>query len=271
MKSSPSVLYRNGYARLGDLESPDLQAISRELENYQATFVAKTRSLWQPSLPFTADGLYTWSRQWEYAYALANLPDGAGRFLDAGSGITFFPFFLAERGREVSCCDLDPALVRAFQEAVSLTGVTVDFKAAGIDALPYGDSSFDVVSCVSVLEHTSPSIQERATQEFYRVLKPGGRLILTCDVSLTGDGEIRYEDFAVLLSTLLEVFEGLHHLDLHRPTDLLTTDYFRVHAPWRLPWRSKGARRLVGRLLGRQDFRHVAVFGLTLLKAQSQG
>jgi len=260
------VLNRNGYARLSDLESPDLRTINRELENYQASFVARTRPIWQPSFPITGDTLYTWSRQWEYAYALANLSNVKGRIVDAGSGFTFFPFFLAERKNEVFCCDPDPSLGEVFRRAIALTGTKVDFRKAGIRALPYEDEFFDAVCCISVLEHVPAG--GRDLREFWRVLRPAGRLIITCDISLMGDLEMRYEDFALLLAGLLELFEEVHPLDLSRPPDLLTTGYFRSNSPWRLPWgrRVSRVKKLIKLLIGRLDFFHLAVFGLTLAK-----
>jgi len=265
---SQSVLQRNGYARLSDLESPGLQAHNRELENYQARFVAMTRPIWETSFPFSGDSLYTWSRQWEYAYTLANLPKNTGKILDAGSGITFFPFFLAEHGHEVFCCDFDPSLDEVFREATALAGTKVDFNNSSIDALPYANELFDAVCCISVLEHVPILTRDRAVKEFWRVLKPGGRLIITCDISLKGDLDIRYEDFSVMLYDLSGLFDNLYPIDLNRPPDLLTTNHFYIHAPWRLTWgrRDSKVKRLMKRLIGRRDFYHLAVFGLTLVK-----
>lgn len=44
-------------------------------------------------------------------------------------------------------------------------------------SLPVEDSSFDVVLCTEVLEHLHTP--QKAIDEMYRVLKPGGKLILT--------------------------------------------------------------------------------------------
>jgi ubiquinone/menaquinone biosynthesis C-methylase UbiE len=44
-------------------------------------------------------------------------------------------------------------------------------------AIPVGDSSFDVVICTEVLEHIGEPL--RLIQEFSRVVKPGGLLLLT--------------------------------------------------------------------------------------------
>lgn len=44
-------------------------------------------------------------------------------------------------------------------------------------ALPFEDDSFDVVTMLAVLEHIEH--EQAILQEIYRVLKPGGRLVLT--------------------------------------------------------------------------------------------
>jgi SAM-dependent methyltransferase len=64
------------------------------------------------------------------------------------------------------------------------TGPAADFT-----RLSYADESFDVVSCISVLEHMPPGAQLAGVREMARVLKPGGRLIITYDkiVDLTSN------------------------------------------------------------------------------------
>jgi ubiquinone/menaquinone biosynthesis C-methylase UbiE len=44
-------------------------------------------------------------------------------------------------------------------------------------SIPVPDASFDVILCTEVLEHVPEPI--RAVQEFARILKPGGKLLLT--------------------------------------------------------------------------------------------
>ncbi len=47
--------------------------------------------------------------------------------------------------------------------------------------LPFDSSSFDVVSCVSVIEHMPRETQIIGVKEMARVVKPGGKLIITYD------------------------------------------------------------------------------------------
>jgi SAM-dependent methyltransferase len=48
-----------------------------------------------------------------------------------------------------------------------------------LTALPYGDASFDRALCLDVLEHLSYADQPRALAELFRVVAPGGELLVT--------------------------------------------------------------------------------------------
>jgi SAM-dependent methyltransferase len=260
-------LARNGYARLRDLSNASYIEVMQSLERFQVEFLARTRSVWRKDFAFTGDSLYNFSRQWEYPYAWQNLGAPSGRVLDAGSGITFFPFLLAAAGWKVECCDVDASLGAPVRTAVESTGHAVEFSATPIENMRYEDGTFDAVACISVLEHLGP-VRPAAIRELGRVLKPKGRLVLTCDLSLGRDGDIILEDLAELLGQLQGTFAFCYPLDLHRTTDLLTTDHFRHEQEWRLPWRTSSwtSGDLVRLRWLRKSFRSIAVLGLTAEK-----
>jgi len=58
----------------------------------------------------------------------------------------------------------------------------VDYRHGDLTALSFPAGSFDVVSCISVLEHMPPETRAKGVREMARVLKPGGQLLLTYDL-----------------------------------------------------------------------------------------
>jgi SAM-dependent methyltransferase len=159
---------------------------------------------------------------------------------------------------------VDPSLIGSFQLANTLWASEVQFSLSSITELPYPDKHFDAVICISVLEHMG-SAKLRVIRELARVLTPGGRLVLTCDLSLARDCDTILEDLSVVLGDLQEHFELTYPLDLHRGPDLLTTDYFQRVEPWRLPWRRAplSIKNLISGRVGKRYFRSIAVLGLT--------
>jgi SAM-dependent methyltransferase len=54
-----------------------------------------------------------------------------------------------------------------------------ELRRAGAERLPFGNDTFEYVTCIEVLEHLPPELRPLAFQEMRRVLQPGGKLILT--------------------------------------------------------------------------------------------
>lgn len=115
-----------------------------------------------------------WSRRFEYPWALLN-----GKFkksqwvLDAAGGDGPMQVIVAGCGANVINIDIDPSRQPPARGVLSAQG--------DLRSLTVLDGAFDRVLCVSVLEHIEAP--ETALTELWRVLKPGGRLVLTFDVA----------------------------------------------------------------------------------------
>jgi len=103
----------------------------------------------------------------------------AKAILDCGCGIGGSALELAHRyGAEVTGITLSPKQAQRAEDraaAANLTG-QVRFEVADALAMPFADGSFDLVWSMESGEHMA----NKATflQECYRVLKPGGRLLM---------------------------------------------------------------------------------------------
>ncbi len=200
------------------------------------------------------DPLHQWSRQWEYPFVFDKCSDSFGvnsndgvpkarpqNILDAGSGITFFPYFLSRQFAfaDLYCCDYDSSLTDVYRKINSEYNANVHFTLSDLHSLPFPNGFFDLAYCISVLEHTDN--YEEIIDEFFRVIKPGGGLILTFDVSLDGAGDISPERARKLLKALRCKFLSNSHIDdlgllLSRPSNL-TTNYAAKIDQQLIPWK----------------------------------
>jgi SAM-dependent methyltransferase len=133
-----------------------------------------------------------WTRQWEgkaelrklelitrgYKYRLVKpfldtLPPG-GRILDGGCGLGMWTVFLTNRGAAVTGLDISQATIGRLKEL--LRGY--DFVCGDIRQTGFPDASFDAYVSWGTFEHFESGLGE-CIVEAWRVLKPGGLLIIT--------------------------------------------------------------------------------------------
>lgn len=210
-------LDRSGIAALSDLQTAEWRALFRTLEQQQSEFLSREAEFRSPSYRWARDPLHTWSRVWEYPYVYYHLAkwrsgwkgERIPHVVDVGSGVTFFPFAVANLQCKVTCTDVDPIcqvdLSRA-SRAVPHSG-SVDFRLATGSELSFEDGEADAVYCVSVLEHI-PHF-EATIAEIARILRPDGMAVLTIDLDINGTSAISVSRHKDLVACLREYFDVL--------------------------------------------------------------
>ncbi|HCO19314.1 MAG TPA: hypothetical protein DIT39_06910 [Tissierellales bacterium] len=257
------------------------------MESFSNTFLRKF-ALPLKKYRWVSDPLHQWSRQWEYPFAYSyiqehirvNGEEGDLAILDAGSGVTFFPYYIASTFQGIvkaTCCDSDKSLEAIFQQINSGIDTPVEFQLSDICQLPYKSSSFDIVYCISVLEHMA--YFEQVIREFKRVLKPSGLLIITFDISIDGDADIRLDRAGKLIESLKNhlspssEFNAAKCLNILGETDspILTTEYIkRMNKEELLPWKkgsfSSTVKNLLTLQMPKRHFHNLTCFCRVLIK-----
>ncbi len=155
-----------------------------------------------------------WSRRWEYPWAISVASfECPCRVIDVGGGGSPFADYLAQLGHD--CYVIDPSLrlgdslyldrnksffrnLRSFIYRSIIKSLRVNaseglssnknislikYFPQSAQKMDFADGYFDRVFCLSVLEHIPTVLWGDCMREFERVLRPGGRLIITLDMS----------------------------------------------------------------------------------------
>ena len=242
MEDRASVAFQNDFELL-ESGIPTIESYEH-LKETKLFFEMKTFSNEYANAYQIGNAFSHWSRRWEYSYAFSKISRYMSthtndlKILDAGSAIRFFPFFISETqtNAELMCCDIQPGLEKEFARINSQIGKEVHYTETDLREQPFDDNSFDIIYCISVLEHTEN--YEKIVKEFKRLLKPQGLLILTFDIALSsGKVEgLHPLDAKNLQKTICQYFQPESHLRLgtQLKKNILTTKYFdKKELPWR--------------------------------------
>jgi SAM-dependent methyltransferase len=148
-----------------------------------------------------------------------------GRLLDVGCGESHFPLYVASRtDTTVVALDASPRVLwqkdtearfvrRGIVPPGRLHVVVADARDTSL-----GDGEFDYISLISTIEHVEGDGDSAAIQELARLLKPGGRLVLTVPYNYD-----RHRDFWISEDTYTSVYSGTRlFFQRHYDDDALT-------------------------------------------------
>ena len=222
----------------------------RSIEEFSNAFHGDNSKLFSEyGRNWVTDPLHQWSRQWEYPFIYQaierycrNKPGAT--ILDAGSGYTFFPYLLARDNAEASitCVDADESLSHMYDQTLSSEADRVRFISGDLRDLPLKKAQYDLIYCVSVLEHTRGYAD--IVKQFHRVAKPSALLIITFDISLSGLSDIPVNKSRELLAEIRSLFprvaadDEVFSLNIDKDKVLNTKQFLSSNKqllPWRLP------------------------------------
>jgi SAM-dependent methyltransferase len=95
------------------------------------------------------------------------------RLLDAGCGAGLLALLASLRGARVTAVDASPALLAVARERVP----AADVREGDLEALPFADAGFDAATAVNSIFFAAD--MAAAMRELARVVRPGGRVVIT--------------------------------------------------------------------------------------------
>lgn len=137
---------------------------------------------------------------------LAQIKPG-DRVLDVGCGtgdLATAAKALAGPTGEVFGTDASPKMIEVARRKAAKAGVDVDFRVDLIENITFPDNHFDVVLSSFMMHHLPDDLKGMGLAEIYRVLKPGGRILIV-DMQSSPGGSWRQR-----LSDLMIQMHGGH-------------------------------------------------------------
>ena len=131
---------------------------------------------------------------WRMAATRAVNPQRGERILDIAAGTGTSSIALTKTGAHVVAADFSEGMIAVGRERHA-GNPQMEFVQADATALPFADNEFDAVTISFGLRNVVEP--KKALTEFYRVTKPGGRVVI-CEFSTPPFAPIRVGYFAYL-------------------------------------------------------------------------
>lgn len=108
--------------------------------------------------------------------------------LDVGCGTGEVTLLAKTRAKNGKVYGIDPApeMITVARKKAAHKKLDIDFRVGVIESLPFPDASIDVVTSSLMMHHLPEDLKVRGLAEIYRVLKPGGRLLIADFMRPTG-------------------------------------------------------------------------------------
>jgi ubiquinone/menaquinone biosynthesis C-methylase UbiE len=106
-------------------------------------------------------------------------PAPGEKVLDIGCGTGTLAIAIKPRvgAGEVHGIDASPEMIQVAKKKSAKAGSAIDFRVALIEAIPFPDASFDLMTSSLMLHHLPDDLKAKGFLEVRRVLKPGGRFM----------------------------------------------------------------------------------------------
>jgi ubiquinone/menaquinone biosynthesis C-methylase UbiE len=110
----------------------------------------------------------------------AAAPCAGSRLVDVGCGTGELVISAAQLGTiSATGIDATPAMIALARQRARESGSRARFEVAAAEELPFADGALDIVTSSYFFHHLPSEVKRLALREMWRVLAPGGRLVIT--------------------------------------------------------------------------------------------